>query len=562
MATRNPKISLYLIAGHEAQFIDRCLKAFQPVCSEIVVCMAQGGRPDDGTRAIAEKSGAKIVEYHNAPAAASWQHIDNFAAARNCALNACTGDYAFWADCDDLPHKDLKNALKRAVEAFEQNPKLGIYAGVYAVLNAKLTPVRERMVKRLEDGQWSGRWHYAVHEALLPLPGYESVGEQQVWVEHHPGGYKPNSADRNLRILQGQLSEAGKYAYYFQQELFLGNKRNESLPWSHVAAIWPGQEATLAYEAACNEATATQDRTVRIGLYHKAHQMNPGRREAIYFLAREEASVGAWLQAYHLLKSAMVQPDPGLKIWNAQRTVYDFECIDLYLAACRAVGDTTEADKIEKMWRSQKPVKISVCHATRGRPQEAINARILWMKKAADPASVEWIFSCDNNDPSSEPLKNWNLVKGEGGCVAAWNRAAAIARGEIIIQGSDDWDPPLHWDAIITERLGDTSKPAVLAISDGHRKDDLLCMAILTKARLAQQGTLFAPEYDACSGIFSDNEYSLRGAKDGVIIPAKDIVFTHNNPLFTGATQDAEFKRHNAKENYELGEKIFKERNP
>jgi hypothetical protein len=101
-----------------------------------------------------------------------------------------------------------------------------------------------------------------------------------------------------------------------------------------------------------------------------------------------------------------------------------------------------------------------------------------------------------------------------------------------------------------------------LAVSDGHRKDDLLCIAILTKARLKQQGTLFAEEYDACSGIFSDNEYTARAAKDGVIIPAKDVVFMHNNPLFTGAKQDDEFKRHNAKENYEKGEKIFKERNP
>jgi len=561
VATRNPKISIYMIAGHEAQFIDRCLTAFKPFCDELVVCIAQGGRPDDGTRAIAEKSGAKIVEYKNAPAGANWPHVDNFAAARNTALDACTSEYAVWVDCDDLPHKDLKNALKRGVEAFEQNPKLGIYAGVYAVLNAKLAPVRERMVRRI-DGAWSGKWHYAVHEALLPNAGLESVGEQTVWVEHHPGGYKPNSADRNLRILQGQLSEAGKYAYYYQQELFLGNRRTESEPWSHVAAVWPGQEATLAYEAACNQATATQDRTVRIGLYQKAHQMNPGRREAIYYLAREEASVGAWLQAYHLLKSAMVQPDPGVKIWNAQRTVYDFECIDLYLAACKAVGDTAEAEKIENMWRAQKPVKITVCHATRGRPQEAINARILWMKKAADPASVEWIYSVDDDDPKADMLKNWGIVKGKGGCIAAWNRAAEVARGEIIIQGSDDWDPPLHWDKIISDRIGDTSKPKVLAISDGHRKDDLLCMAILTKARLQDQGAMFAAEYDACSGIFSDNEFSKRAAYDGVIIPAKDIVFTHNNPLFTGAAQDAEFKRHNAKENYELGEKIFKERNP
>jgi hypothetical protein len=36
----------------------------------------------------------------------------------------------------------------------------------------------------------------------------------------------------------------------------------------------------------------------------------------------------------------------------------------------------------------------------------------------------------------------------------------------------------------------------------------------------------------------------------------------HNNPLFTGANQDDEFKRHNAQANYEKGEKIFKERNP
>jgi hypothetical protein len=57
MKTRDPKISIYLIAGHEAQFIGRALSAFQPLCSELVVCIAQGGRPDDGTRAIVEKSG-------------------------------------------------------------------------------------------------------------------------------------------------------------------------------------------------------------------------------------------------------------------------------------------------------------------------------------------------------------------------------------------------------------------------------------------------------------------------------------------------------------------------
>jgi tetratricopeptide (TPR) repeat protein len=466
-----------------------------------------------------------------------------------------------WIDCDDLPHKDLKNAFKRAVTAFESDPKVGIYAGVYDVINAKLRPVRERMVKKTDNG-WTGRWNYAVHEALLPLPGYTSVGEQAVWVEHHPGGYKQGSADRNLRILKAQLSEAGKYAYYYQQELFLSNNRAESITWSNAAAHWPDQEPTLAYEAMNNLASATPDREKRIELYHKAHHMNPSRRESLYYLAREEASVGRWSSAYHYLKSAMVQSDPGVTVWNAQRTVYDFECIDLYITACRAVGDNDEADRVTASWRKIRPVKISICHATRGRPQEAINARILWMKKAADPAAVEWIFSCDDDDEKAKTLKPWGPVMGKGSCIAAWNRAAAVAQGEIIVQGSDDWDPPLHWDQILIDRLGDTSKPKILAISDGHRQDELLCMAIMTRARLEDQGAMFAAEYDQCSGIFSDNEFSHRAKFDGVIVDAKDVVFKHNNPFFTGAAQDEEFKKHNAKENYTLGEKIFKERNP
>jgi hypothetical protein len=184
------------------------------------------------------------------------------------------------------------------------------------------------------------------------------------------------------------------------------------------------------------------------------------------------------------------------------------------------------------------------------------------MKKAADPASVEWIFSCDDDDPKSDALKPWAPIIGKGGCVAAWNRAADKAVGEIIIQGSDDWDPPLWWDKIITQRLGDITRESVLAVSDGHRQDQLMCMTILTRNRLKKQGTMFAPEYDACSGIWSDNEFTARAYADKCVIEARDVIFTHNNPMFTGAHQDEEFKRHNSRGNYEKGEKIFKERNP
>ena len=207
--------------------------------------------------------------------------------------------------------------------------------------------------------------------------------------------------------------------------------------------------------------------------------------------------------------------------------------------------------------------KISLCHATRGRPEKAIGCRQLWMAKAHDPWAVEWIFSVDDDDATAAKLAAFQPVKGPGGCVAAWNRAAKKAQGDVLVQMSDDWDPPQDWDKLILERLGDTSRPAVLAVSDGFRQDDLLCMAILTRARWEQQGrVMFALEYDESSGIFSDNEYSLRAARDGVIVNARDLVFRHENPLFTGAEQDEEFKRHNARENYEKGEAIYRSRNP
>jgi len=197
---RDPQLSIYLIAGNEAKYIGRCLDAFSKYADELVVCIARGGAPADGTEEIARAKGAKIVHYQNQPAHADWPHVDHFAHARNTALEACTGDVAMWVDADDLPAPGLKASLKNAAAVLQADAKVGIYAAVYNVTNAKLTPVRERLVKRQPDGSWAGRWHYAVHEALLPAPGYEVRAEQASWVEHHPDGYKPGSADRNIRM--------------------------------------------------------------------------------------------------------------------------------------------------------------------------------------------------------------------------------------------------------------------------------------------------------------------------------------------------------------------------
>jgi len=210
------------------------------------------------------------------------------------------------------------------------------------------------------------------------------------------------------------------------------------------------------------------------------------------------------------------------------------------------------------------PPKISLIHATRGRPQQARECRQKWIDAARDPKRVEHVFAVDADDPESiKGLADLNplVVKQDGGgCVAAWNLAAAHSTGKILVQLSDDWLPLPGWDDILVDRLGRLGKPLVLRISDGHRQDDLFCMAILTRARMIQQGWFLPPAY---TGIYSDDEFSFRAFEDGVIVDARDIVFTHCHPNYDESVAlDETYRRQNDNARYAEAKKIFLERNP
>lgn len=207
---------------------------------------------------------------------------------------------------------------------------------------------------------------------------------------------------------------------------------------------------------------------------------------------------------------------------------------------------------------------ISLLHATRGRPEQALGCREHWLRLASLPGCVEHIFAVDFDDALSlTALASFNpLVVNDprGGCVAAWNMAAEHSTGDVLVQLSDDWVPPQGWDQLILSAIGELSKPSVLRVSDGHRTDDLLCIAILTRARLKQQGFLFSPEYQ---GVYSDDEFSFRACKEDVVLQAPDICFTHAHPHYdptvlidpTYVVQNSEVRKRN-------GLLTFARRNP
>lgn len=202
--------------------------------------------------------------------------------------------------------------------------------------------------------------------------------------------------------------------------------------------------------------------------------------------------------------------------------------------------------------------KISLLHATRGRHQQAILCRDLWLQAADDPAAIEHIFGIDDDDVENLTNINSNRVivpRGKG-CVAAWNACAAACSGEILVQLSDDWVPLPSWDTLLLNEFKGEVGECVLRISDGHRKDDLLCMAILNRKRYDKQGFLFHPKF---LSVFSDDYFTWCAKKDNVLKDASHIVFEHQHPVFGKAQMDRTYSESNSQDRFIQGHMLFNE---
>jgi glycosyltransferase involved in cell wall biosynthesis len=540
-------VSLYLIAGNEEEYIERCLKSFAPIAKEMVVCISRGSVTPDKTEEIASELGAKIVHYNNKRT--DWNHIDDFATARNTALEACSNEWCLWVDCDDVMAEGGERIIEEAIAlAIEKDAHL--VALKYNVDNAGLIPLREEISKK-----GTCTWKNRVHEMLVCKEPNKTIGVDKIFRIHKPHGYKPRSAERNFNILSDTLASAPNSLYYQAQEYFLSNQHDKCIESSKKALMFTELEDTLRYDVLCNLGRVVPENE-RLSYLGQAVALQPDRREAYFYIANHWSGKGNWIKAYGAVRSCMTLHRPKVHYWNLVEAIYNWQAMNLYETASVCVGEIGEAEKIKKM---RPAPKISIIHATKGRPQIAWQRRWQWLSMAQNPLEIEWLFMVDHDD-AIDYTPHQAIRVNPGGIINAWNAGAKLAKGNIVVQMSDDWTPPSHWDALISNAIGDTKQEKVLAVSDGLRQDKLLCMAIMTQSRLQKQGYMFHPDYQGSDGIYSDNEFTERAYLDGVVIEAKDLVFKHENPMFTGGQPDEQLKNHNKLEFYEKGKTIYEKR--
>lgn len=235
-------------------------------------------------------------------------------------------------------------------------------------------------------------------------------------------------------------------------------------------------------------------------------------------------------------------------------------------------------------------MKISLLHATMGRPAKAVAAMRAALAAAAEPRQIEYIVACEREDGDSFSafLKEITgpariVLSGDYcGSAPAWDAAAKASTGDLLVQMQDDLELPQGWDRMLLERAESLEHkqdpfgtplfcevwqrtPLVIAISDGHRSDLLLCTAIMNRARYEQQGEFLHAGYQS---VYSDGEFTYRALRDAkarkcTVIVCADIIFLHRHHYHDKSVpMDATYAHENSADAYARGLQLFNQRNP
>lgn len=561
-----PHLNLGIICGAiEPAILRRFLDNFRPLARKIIIVFASGAAERDPE--LAEIASAmpdvECFHYHNAPEFAGWPHVDSFAAARNMAFRLASRDseWVMWADTDDIIAPEAISEIHSFLS--EHGSKLDMVQLPYRIPYQNVNIWRERIVRASIAA--ADPWCSPVHEFMHQAPGekWRTARCDGGVITHGPGNHKDAKGGRNLRILRSipEAELTTSHRYHLAQECLVNGLLDEARTYGLRFISDTASPEAEAFDIALTLAQHCGEGEDAAALRMMAALRCPWRREAWYELALGEMRHGRQRNALALLRAADAQPVPRAEEtpWNIRRKIYGWAGVQLRAMVERANGFTALGDAREYNFAREHGPRISLLHATRGRPALAMEARQRWLDRASRPEAIEHLFIVDADDEASEPLQTFRTltIPPGGGPVRAWNCGAHASCGAVLVQMSDDWDPPQDWDDAIIAALPADGRPAVLRISDGIRRDGLLCMAIVTRAYWENtlNRLLFHPGFFS---MFSDNWLTTQAEREGVIVEAPQIVFRHLHPAAGLAEMDDTYRKSNRLLHYACGWNLYR----
>jgi GT2 family glycosyltransferase len=188
------RVSLCMIVKNEEHNLPACLESVAGLVDEMVIVDTGS---TDATRAIAESHGARVFDF-------PW--VDNFAAARNESLRYAKGEWIFWMDADDRLEETSRPHLQKLFADLRPG-KMAFSMKCLCVPDPSHPSPTVVDHIRLFPNQPNIRWHYRVHEQILPSIRRDggSVCFTPVVIRHvgyQDPALRRRKLERDLRLLE------------------------------------------------------------------------------------------------------------------------------------------------------------------------------------------------------------------------------------------------------------------------------------------------------------------------------------------------------------------------
>jgi glycosyltransferase involved in cell wall biosynthesis len=209
------KLTVGILVSNQIKYIRRGLEAIKPlleaVPSELIAVDTVGEEKSDGSLKVVKEYTDKIFHF-------DW--IDDFAAARNVAMDHAKGEWFMFFDDDEV-----FDDVKELIGFFKTGECEKYYSGSYFVANYRdeehyQKDVVTRLVRRTKDTRFEGVIHEHFNRVFAPEKQFNA------FVHHY--GYMfltkeqfEEKNQRNLRLLEREMETNGKslklYVHIVQQ---------------------------------------------------------------------------------------------------------------------------------------------------------------------------------------------------------------------------------------------------------------------------------------------------------------------------------------------------------
>lgn len=322
-----------MIVRDEEATIGRVLEQAARFCDELVVVDTGS---TDRSKQLAEDRGARVLDF-------AWR--DDFAAARNHSLQACTGDWIVWLDADDVVAPEVIDRIVAAKDELFTDALDSVYTPYRRHFDettgqCTFSFPRERFVRRVPDLTWTG----VVHE-VLDVPGTRTVTRDDLYIEHRPSRMQgERKRGRNIAILEKAYAagdRAPRTLFYFGNELRDDDRNQEAIAiydeyLADPGAAWEKYSALLS-RARCLRRLDRDDDALATLLH--AITVDPTRAEAFTAVGRVYYDRRLWAQAvpFYSAAASCRRPPDGF----VEDADYTFAALD-FLGVCLANSDRHE----------------------------------------------------------------------------------------------------------------------------------------------------------------------------------------------------------------------------